>query len=384
MGHVFRTEEQQLLIDNLRRYLHTVAEPFWNEEYRDRFVPKEKLAPFMAQLSEFGLISGAIPQRSGGLELDWLTIVMLLEEVSACSIDLSVPVIINMSGAMLFERMASKALLDRYLPALIRGDSFISVAISEPGAGSNVTEIKTRATRDGNHWILNGEKCWISNGEYSDFLICTCRTGEKPGDLTYFLLDRKEHPYEVRDIKKVGFNSQSTTQVFLSDVRVPADNMLGEENGAFRSTLTLLEAGRVFVATQGVGLARRALEEAIKYTGERKQHGKAIAGHQLVGAMLADMAVDVDMSRLLVHRAAQMMQAGIRAETEAAMAKYQAAEAGVRNARKAVQLHGANGITRDYLVEKLARDSLLIPIYEGTSQIQQLIIARALTGIRVF
>jgi acyl-CoA dehydrogenase len=384
MGHTFRSETQQLAVDSLRRYLAAEAEPFFNHEYRDRFVPKEKLLPFMRRLSEFGLVSGAISEANGGLGLDWPTIIMLLEEVAATSMDLSVPAIINMTGGLLLERLGPPHLIERYLPALVKGDSFISVAITEPDVGSNVLEIKTRARRDGDHWVINGEKCWISNGAYSDFLICTCRTGDNPADLTYFLLDRNEHPYEVREIDKLAFKSQSTAQIFLSDVRVPAENMIGTLGGALKTTLTLLEAGRVCVATQGVGVARRALEEAVRYTGQRRQHGKVIGAHQLVSAMLADMAVDVDAARLLVLRAAEMMQAGINAQMEAAMAKYFAAEAGVRVARQAVQLHGANGISTEFLVEKLARDALLVPIYEGTSQIQQLIIGRALTGIRAF
>lgn len=258
------------------------------------------------------------------------------------------------------------------------------MAISEPDVGSNPAAIKTRARRDGNDWIINGEKTWISNGSYSDFLICTCSTGDKPGQLTHFLLDRAEHPYEVRDIRKVAANSQSTAQIFLTDVRVPNANIIGEEGRALRNNLALFERSRVYVAAQGLGIARRALEEAVRYAKERKQFGKVIAEHQLISAMLADMATQVDAARLLTYRAAEMVEAGLRAEVEAAMAKYFASEAAVQVARQAVQIHGGNGITCEFLVEKLARDSLLVPIYEGTSQIQQLIIGRGLTGHSAF
>ena len=157
--------------------------------------------------------------------------------------------------------------------------------------------------------------------------------------------------------------------------------MIGVEGQALRNTLSLFERSRVYVAAQGVGVARRALEEALNYAGQRRQHGKVIAGHQLIAAMLADMAVNVDAARLLTYRAAEMVGAGLPAAMEAAMAKYFAAEAAVKVARQAVQIHGGNGVTREFLVEKLARDALLVPIYEGTSQMQQLIIARALTGV---
>jgi alkylation response protein AidB-like acyl-CoA dehydrogenase len=385
MGHVFRSEEQQLAVDALRRLLEAKIEPLFSKEYRDKFVPRERMAQIMAQLAEFGLVSGMVSQAHGGLGIDWLTSTMLFEEVAAASADLSVPVLINSFGAQILDRIAPAHLRDRYLPGLVSGSSFCSIGISEPDVGSNVLEIKTRAKRDGDFYVVTGEKTWISNGMYSDFLICTCRTGDDPRrGLTHFLLDRKEHPYEVRNIKKIALNSQSTSQIFLDNVRVPAANMIGDEGEALKNTLSLFERSRVFVAGQGVGLARRALEEATRYAKERRQHGKVIAGHQLIAAMLAEMATGVDAARLLVYRAASMIEAGVPAEMEAAMAKYFATEMAVKVARQAVQIHGANGVTTEFLAEKLAREAIIMSIPEGTTQIQQLIIGRALTGVNAF
>jgi alkylation response protein AidB-like acyl-CoA dehydrogenase len=385
MGYVFRTEEQQGAVDGLKRFLDAEIDPIFSKEYRDKFVPREKMAEIMRQLSQFGLVSGVVSEAGGGMGIDWLTMAMLYEEVATCSTDLSVPVLINSFGAHMMEKLAPTHLRERYLPGLISGDLFVSMGISEPDVGSNVLEIKTRARRDGDHYIINGEKTWISNGAYSDFLICTCRTGDDPRKgLTHFLLDRKEHPYEVRDIHKIACNSQSTAQIFLSDVRVPASNMIGNEGEALKNTLSMFERSRVFVAGMGVGVARRALEEAVKYAKERKQHGKVIAGHQLISAMLAEMATNVDAARLLMYRAASMIEAGVPAEMEAAMAKYFACEAGVKIARQAVQIHGGNGLTTEFLVEKLAREAIITPIPEGTTQMQQLIIGRALTGVNAF
>ena len=385
MGQVLLSGEQAMAVEGLRRYLAAEADPLFGKAYRDRFMPREVLVPVMRRLAEFGLVSGAVSPAAGGLGLDWLTSLMLFEEVAACSVDLSVPVLINSFGAYLLEQVASSALRERYLPGLIAGNAFVSMGISEPGAGSNVLEVRTRARRDGDHWVISGEKTWISNGGYSDFLICLCRTGEDPrGGLTQILIDRHEHGYDVREIDKIAFNSQSTAQIFLDEVRVPVANTIGEEGGALKRTLAHFEKSRAFVAMQSVGLARRALEEAVTYAGVRRQHGKAIAGHQLIAAMLADMATQVDAARLLVHRAGQLFDAGRGAEMEAAMAKYFACEAAVSVARQAVQIHGGNGVTRDFLVEKLAREAIVCPIPEGTSQIQQLIIARALTGVAAF
>ena len=385
MGHVFRTEEQQMAVEGLRRFLAAEVEPLFSKEYRDRFVPREVMAGLMRQLAEYGMVSGVVSAEHGGMGIDWLTSLMLFEEVATASSDLSIPVLINSFGAHMLEKLAPAHLRERYLPGLVKGESFVSIAISEPDVGSNVLEIKTRARRDGEHFVINGEKTWISNGSYSDFLICTCRTGDDPRrGLTHFLIDRKEHPYEVRDIHKIALNSQSTAQIFLSDVRVPASHIIGNEGEALKNTLSLFERSRVFVAAQALGVARRALEEAVRYAKERRQHGKLIAGHQLIAAMLAEMATGVDAARLLTYRAAQMIEAGVPAEMEAAMAKYFAAEAAVTIARQAVQIHGGNGVTREFLVEKLAREAIVMPIPEGTTQMQQLIIGRALTGVSAF
>lgn len=385
MGQVLQTDEQAIAVETLRRYLAAEVEPLFSRDYRDRFVPREVMSLLLRRLSEFGLVTGAVSRTGGGLGLDWLTSLMLFEEVAACSVDLSVPVLINSFGAYLLEQVASPELRERYLPGLIAGDSFVSMGISEPGAGSNVMEVRTKARRDGDHWVISGEKTWISNGAYSDFLICICRTGDDPrSGLTQILIDRHEHGYEVHGIDKIAFNSQSTAQIFLDDVRVPVSNMIGEEGGALKRTLSHFEKSRAFVAMQSVGLARRALEEAVVYAKDRHQHGKLIAGHQLIAAMLAEMATQVDAARLLVHRAGQLFDAGRGAEMEAAMAKYFACETAVTVTRQAVQIHGGNGVTRDYLVEKLAREAIVCPIPEGTTQIQQLIIARALTGVAAF
>ena len=385
MGHVFRTEQQQLAVDGLKKFLAAEVEPVFQKEYRDTSVPRERLVEVTQRLVSFGLVAGVVSEAHGGMGVDWLTNLMLFEEIAACSADLSIPILINSFGAHVLENLAPAHLRERYLPGLLAGDSFCSFGISEPGVGSNVLEIKTRARRDGGDYILNGEKTWISNGSYSDFLVCTCRTGDDPRrGLTNFLLDRKDHPDVVANIQKIALNSQSTAQIFLDDVRVPASNMIGNEGEALKNTLSGFERSRVFVAGQSLGIGRRALEEAVRYATERRQFGKVLAGHQLIAGMLAEMATAVDAARLLVYSAASMIEDQVNAEMEVAMAKYFAAEMAVKVSRQAVQIHGANGVTREFLVEKLAREAMVFPIPEGTTQIQQLIIARALTGVGAF
>ena len=386
MGYVFRTEVQQAAVDGLKRFLDDKVDKIFSKEYRDNgLVPKETMRALMQELTQFGMVSGAVSEANGGVGIDFLTLTMLFEEVAACAVDMSTVVLINTFSAKMLAELAPVPVRERYLPGLISGDLFCSMAFSEPDVGSNVMEIKARARRDGDDYIPNGEKTWISNGSYSDLLICTVRTSDDPRrGLSHFVLDRKDHPYEVREIHKIASNGQSTAQIFLDGVRVPASNMIGKEGDALKNTLAIFERSRVFVAAQGLGLGRRALEEAISYAKVRKQHGKVIAGHQLIAAMLAEMATNVDAARLLTYRAASMIECGIPAEMEAAMAKYFACEAAVTIARQAVQIHGGNGLTKEFLVERLVREAIILPIPEGTTQIQQLIIGRALTGVNAF
>ncbi len=386
MGHVFTTPEQKEAVESFRRFLSDKVDPIFRKEYRDNgLMPKEKMRELNRQMTGFGMISGAVSEANGGLGIDFLTLTMLFEEITACATDLSTVVLINTFSAKMLDMLAPAHIRERYLPGLLSGELFGCMAFSEPDVGSNVMEIKARARRDGDDYILSGEKCWISNGSFSDFMIVAARTSDDPRKgLSHFVLDRKEHPYQVQEIHKIASNAQSTAQIFMDDIRVPASNMLGKEGDALRNTLAIFERSRVFVAAQGLGLARRALEEAVGYARERKQHGKVIAGHQLISAMLAEMATNVDAARLLTYRAAEMIEAGIPAEMEAAMAKYFACEAAVTITRQAVQIHGGNGLTKEFLVERLAREAIIVPIPEGTTQIQQLIIGRALTGVNAF
>jgi alkylation response protein AidB-like acyl-CoA dehydrogenase len=375
------TEEQQLAVDGLRRFLDNEIEPKVREYVDEgRFIPKPQMKEFLTALSEFGLIRAPFPEEYGGLGLDWSTHLRLFEEVVYSSVDLAVPILINGGGAMALLR-ASEELKNRYLPGLLTGELIISAGISEPNVGSDVASIQTRARKDGDHYVINGEKTWISNGEYSDVLICTARTDDGPGGLTQFVVDREEHGYEVRGIPKIAMNSQSTSQIFLNDVRVPASNMLGGEGEGLRRNLKGFERARIHMAAWGYGLARRALDESIKYSQQRTQHGKPIAGHQLIAEKIATMATEVDAARLLALRAAELIDAGVRCDKECSMAKWYGTELAARAGRNAVQIHGGNGVTREFMVERLAREGIIAPIPDGTTEIQKLIIARSLTGI---
>ncbi|MCC6479865.1 MAG: acyl-CoA/acyl-ACP dehydrogenase [Sphingomonadaceae bacterium] len=374
-------EDERMAIGGLRRYLDEQLEPEL-KKLGESFYPKEKMIEWAGHLTQFGMINAPQQTEHGGLGMSWRLHVQLIEELAYSSGDLAVAMLVNASATSMLLKLASDDLRERYAEPLLQGKIFAAVGISEPGIGSDVSGVTTRAVRDGDDWVISGEKTWITNGEYSDIFICTCRTDDN--QLTHILLDRNEHPYEVRGIPKMALNGQSTAQVFMDNVRVPVSNTVGEIGSGLKNTLTLFERARIHVAAWGYGIARRALDESIKYAQEREQHSKVIAGHQLIADKIAVMATRIDAARLLSLRAAAMVDAGERCDVECAMAKWYGTEIAVDATRQAVQIHGGNGVTKEFIVERLAREAMITPIPDGTTEIQKLLIARGLTGVSAF
>ncbi|WP_250534620.1 acyl-CoA dehydrogenase family protein [Caballeronia sp. AZ10_KS36] len=379
MPYQLPTEDQNLAVESFRKFLQTEVKPV-AREYRDRFIPKEKMRELTQRIAEFGLPGCTVPVEYGGMGWSMAMQGMLFEELVACSCDVALAVMLNMGLASMLVN-ARPEVRDRYMPGVLAGKIFGSIGISEPDVGSNVAEIKTRAVRDGDHYIVNGEKTWITNGVYSDVLICTVRTET---GLSHILIDRAEHGYEARNIEKIALSSQSTAQIFITDARVPATNLIGEEGEGLRNTMKVFETARAHVGTLSVGIMRASLEESIAYAKERKQFGKVLASHQLIAAKIANMAMLLDASRLMCQRVFGLIDAGVRCDMQASMAKAFATESAVRVCRDAVQLHGGNGITKEFNVERLLREAIVIPIPDGTTEIQQLVISRALTGVAAF
>ncbi|CAG9220244.1 Butyryl-CoA dehydrogenase [Paraburkholderia sabiae] len=379
MPYQLPTEEQNLAVESFRKFLQAEVKPVV-KAYRDRFIPKEKMRELTQRIAEFGLPGCTIPTEYGGMGWTFTMQGMLFEELVACSCDVALCVMLNMGLAMMLTK-ARPEVREKYMPGVLAGRIFGSIGISEPDVGSNVAELKTRAVRDGDHFVINGEKTWITNGVYSDVLICTVR-GEK--GLSHILIDRVEHGYESRNIDKIALSSQSTAQIFITDARVPATNLIGDEGDGLRNTMKVFENARAHVGTLSVGIMRAALEDSIEYAKERKQFGKVIAAHQLIAAKIANMAIMVDAARLMCQRVFGLIDAGVRCDMQSSMAKAFATEAAVQVCRDAVQLHGGNGITKEFNVERLLREAIIIPIPDGTTEIQQLIIARALTGVSAF
>lgn len=377
------TEDQRSAVDGFRRFLEAQVRPF-AKRFRDQHIPKESMLEITQRIAEFGLPGASTPEELGGMGLSLVTEAMLFEELCAVSVDIALCVMINKTVAYFLADLppSQAALRDKYLPDLLAGRIIGGACISEPDVGSNVADIKTSARRDGDHFIINGEKTWITNGHYADFLIVTARTGNK--ELSHIIVDRKEHGFETRNIEKMALNGQSTAQVFLSDTRVPVSNVMWGEGQALTNTMKMFEKARANVGMLSVGLMRAALEASIAYSTQRRQFGKPIAGHQLIAAKIAEMATLLDAARLLCFRAFSMMDAGIRCDLQSSMSKWYATEMAVKVCRDAVQLHGGNGVTKEFDVERLAREAIIIPIPDGTTEIQKLIIARGLTGVSAF
>jgi alkylation response protein AidB-like acyl-CoA dehydrogenase len=380
MNIEMQTEYQREAVESFRKFLNSEIRPI-AKQFRDRFIFKEKMREITMAIAEFGLPGASLAEEHGGMGLSMVTEAMLFEELVTVSVDIGLCVMINKGMTQLAADLPSP-LRERYLPDMLAGRAFASFCISEPDVGSNVADIKVTARRDGDHFILNGEKTWISNGDYSDWIVVTARTGEK--ELTHILVDRQQHGYESRNIEKIALNSQSTAQIFLSDCRVPVSNVVGEVGSGLKNTMKTFEKARANVGMLSVGLMRAALEESIAYATERKQFGKVIAGHQLIAEKIAEMATMTDAARLMCFRAFSMMDAGVRCDVQSSMAKWFATEAAVKVCRDAVQLHGGNGLTKEFNVERLAREAIVIPVPDGTTEIQKLMISRALTGVGSF
>ncbi|MDZ4190632.1 MAG: acyl-CoA dehydrogenase family protein [Pseudomonas sp.] len=375
------TAEQKMAVEGLRKFLDNEIEPKIRA-HGEHFIPKNMMKSLVSALAEYGLIKAPHPEEWGGLNMDWVTHLRLWEEVAVSSLDLAMPILINVCAADLLINHAPGHIQEKYLPGLLSGEMFAGIGISEPDVGSDVAAAKTRAVRDGDHWVINGEKTWISSGEYMDLFICTCKTGK--GELTHIAIDASTPGLETRGIAKMALNGQSTSQVFLSDVRVPVENTIGGVGLGLKNTLVTFERARCHMAAWGYSIARRALEESINYSQIRSQHGKQIAGHQLIAEKIADMATHIDAARLLTLRAAEMIDNGQRCDKECSMAKWYSTEMAVKACRDAVQIHGGNGVTKEFIVERLAREAIIGPIPDGTTEIQKLLIARLLTGIQAF
>ncbi|MFH9724942.1 acyl-CoA dehydrogenase family protein [Streptomyces sp. NPDC017254] len=342
------------------------------------------------KLGAVGFLGLTIPEEYGGSGGDHLAYCLVTEELGRG--DSSVRGIVSVSLGLVAKTVAawgSEEQKSAWLPRLASGEALGCFGLTEPGTGSDAGNLATRAVRDGDagDYVINGAKMFITNGTWADVVLLFARTNDTPGHrgVSAFLVPADTPGLTRRPVRgKLGLRGQATAELVLEDVRVPADAMLGPEGKGFTVAMSALAKGRMSVAAGCVGIAQAALDAAVRYAGEREQFGKPIASYQLVQELISDIAVDVDAARLLTWRVADLIDRGQEFATAASKAKLYASEAAVRAANNALQVFGGYGYIDEYPVGKLVRDARVMTLYEGTSQIQKLIIGRALTGVSAF
>jgi alkylation response protein AidB-like acyl-CoA dehydrogenase len=353
-------------------------------------------AEIVEQMKELGLFGVTIPEEYGGMGLDLTTYVMIVEELSRGWISISGIINTHFIGSYLLMKYGTDEQKQKYLPRMATGEIRAAFSLSEPEMGSDVQALKTNAKKDGDFYVINGQKMWVTNGLRSDMvfvLVVTDPEAEKRHKgMTCFIAEKEGGVHENTGdyaglnvppvLKKMGYKGVESTELVFDGYRCPAENILGGEeaglNKGFAQMMDALEVGRANVAARGVGIAQRALELALRYSQERKSFGKPICEHQAIQFKLADMATQVEAARLLTIRAARLKDAGERSEMEAGMAKLFASEAGRFCVEESFRIHGGYGYSKEYEIERLYRDAPLLLIGEGTSEIQRMVIGKTL------
>jgi alkylation response protein AidB-like acyl-CoA dehydrogenase len=374
------TDEQREIQALAREFARAEIEPHASEWDREHRFPAE----LFSQLAELGLMGVCIPEEYGGAGADFVSYVLVLEELSRADAGVGVTVAVHTSAVTLpilgFGTDEQRA---RFVPPLARGEELGAFALTEPGAGSDAGALVTRAEpRDGG-WQITGTKQWITNGRFAGTFILFARTDPDVAGargVSAFVLDA-DHVEITRDEEKLGLNSSVTSDLAV-DAFVEADRLIGDENHGFRIAMSTLDGGRIGIAAQAVGIAQAGYEVALAYAKERQAFGQRIANFQAIQHKLANMAMEIDAARLLVYRAAWLKEAGRPHTAEGAKAKLFASEMARRQTAEAIQILGGYGYTKEFPVERYYRDAKITEIYEGTSEIQRLVIARAILGER--
>lgn len=375
------SETQRQIVDLAREFARSHIEPHAAEWDRTRHFARDVIA----QLGELGFLGMVTPEAYDGMGLDTVTYLLALEEIAAADASIAVSISIhNAIPTVMLTRHGTEAQKERWLRPMARGELLAGFALSEPDAGSDAASIRAQAVRDGDAWVLNGQKAWATNGGTADVMMIMARTdlpaarrGAK--GISAFIVPTATPGYRpAKPEDKMGLRASNTVAIALEELRLPADHLLGEEGMGFVYAMEGLDAGRLGIAIQAVGIARRALEHAVGYCAERRQFGRPLREFEAVQFKLADMATRIEAARALAHAAAARRDRGEPATQLASMAKLFASETAMWVTTQAVQLFGGYGYMRDFPVEKLFRDAKATEIYEGTSEIQRVVVAREL------
>ncbi|AUL98993.1 acyl-CoA dehydrogenase [Zoogloeaceae bacteirum Par-f-2] len=374
------TQEQEMIRDAMRAFAQERLAPFAAEWDRHHTFPREALR----ELAALGALGMVVPEQWGGAGLDYMSLVLALEEIAAG--DGATSTIVSVQNSLpcgILNRFGTDAQKEAWLKPLARGEKLGCFCLTEPHVGSDAAAIRTSAVREGDYWVLNGVKQFITTGKHADVAIVFAVTDKAAGKkgITCFLVPADSPGYQVGRIEeKMGQRASDTTQILFENCRIPVDHVIGQEGEGYKIALANLEAGRIGIAAQCLGMARAALEAAVKYAQEREAFGKPIFEHQAVNFRLADMATRLEAARQLVWHAASLKDAGRPCLKEASMAKLFASEMAESVCSDAIQVHGGYGYVSDFPVERIYRDVRVCQIYEGASDIQRMVIGRALAG----
>ncbi len=372
------TEEQLMIQESARDFAQNEIAPSAVERDIKAAFPYD----IVKKMGELGFMGMMVPPEFGGAGLDTISYVLAMIEIS--KVDASVGVIMSVNNSLVcygLEKYGTPYIKEKYLTPLAKGEKLGAFALSEPEAGSDATKQKTTADKDGDYYVLNGIKNWITNGTTADYVLVMATTDKSKGHkgISTFVVEKSFEGFGhgVKE-DKLGIRSSDTCSLTFENCRVPAQNLVWEEGKGFNFAMNTLNGGRIGIAAQAIGIAEASLEAALKYSKQRKAFGQEIANFQAIQFKLADMAVKVDAAKLLTLKAAALKDADKPYYKEAAMAKLYASKIAVECALEAIQIHGGYGYVREYLVERYLRDAKITEIYEGTSEIQRIVIARAL------
>ena len=374
------TQEQEMIRDSLRAFAQERLAPFAAEWDRNSTFPAQALK----ELGELGALGMCVPEEWGGAGMDYMSLVLALEEIAAG--DGATSTIVSVQNSLpcgITNKYGTDAQKEEWLKPLARGEKLGCFCLTEPHTGSDASAVTTRADRDGDDFVINGVKHYITTGKYADMAIVFAVTNKAAGKrgISCFLVPTATPGYSVARIeRKMGQHASDTCQIVFENCRVPASALLGKEGEGYKIALSNLEAGRIGIASQAVGMARSAFEAAVRYAKDRQTFGVPIIEHQAVNFRLADMATQLDAARLMVWRAAMLKDAGKPCLKEASMAKMFASEMAEKVCSDAIQIHGGCGYTDESPVERIARDVRVCQIYEGANDIQRLVIGRTIAA----
>jgi butyryl-CoA dehydrogenase len=368
-------DEQKLLQRTVREFAESEVKPLARELDETGRFPRENFR----KAAELGLTAVALPESAGGAGFDHISCSIVMEEISrVCA---STGTILSVQNSLYCDplhRFGTEDQKKKFLAPFARGEKIGCYALTEPQAGSNAAALATRAARQGDRYIVNGAKAWITNGGVADAALVYVNTDPGKGEkgITALLIERGTPGFKVgKEEKKLGIHATACTELSFTDCEVPVENRIGSEGEGYKIAMTTLDGGRIGIAAQATGIAQGAFEQALAYAQQRQAFGHPIAEFQAIQFMLADMATEIDAARLLVRKAAWKQDTGARFSMEASIAKLFASELATRVTHKAMQIHGGYGYSHEYPVERMYRDARITEIYEGTSEIQRLIIA---------